>query len=82
MNKESFYRLSVSEARDVPHVLVWDIETIPDIKGFAAANALTEEGRRGESAASSATPRRIVIRRGCRAPALQAAGFLEYRPHR
>src|SRR5258708_36049123 len=21
-----------------PHVLVWDIETIPDIKGFAAAN--------------------------------------------
>lgn len=24
----------------MPHVLVWDIETIPDLRGFAAANAL------------------------------------------
>jgi hypothetical protein len=24
----------------MPHVLVWDIETIPDISGFAAANGL------------------------------------------
>jgi hypothetical protein len=24
----------------MPHVLVWDIETVPDLRGFAAANAL------------------------------------------
>jgi 3'-5' exonuclease len=24
----------------VPHVLVWDIETVPDLRGFAAANGL------------------------------------------
>jgi 3'-5' exonuclease len=24
----------------MPHVLVWDIETIPDLRGFAAANDL------------------------------------------
>ena len=24
----------------MPHVLVWDIETVPDISGFAAANNL------------------------------------------
>jgi hypothetical protein len=23
---------------DMPHVIVWDIETVPDLKGFAAAN--------------------------------------------
>ena len=22
----------------MPHVIVWDIETVPDLKGFAAAN--------------------------------------------
>jgi predicted PolB exonuclease-like 3'-5' exonuclease len=27
----------------MPHVLVWDIETVPDLRGFAAANSL--EGR-------------------------------------
>src|SRR5271167_4007751 len=27
----------------MPHVLVWDIETIPDISGFAAANNLFDE---------------------------------------
>ena len=27
----------------MPHVLVWDIETIPDISGFAAANALFDK---------------------------------------
>jgi hypothetical protein len=24
----------------MPHVLVWDIETVPDLRGFVAANAL------------------------------------------
>jgi hypothetical protein len=24
----------------MPHVLVWDIETVPDLRGFAAANGL------------------------------------------
>ena len=24
----------------MPHVLVWDIETIPDLRGFAAASGL------------------------------------------
>jgi 3'-5' exonuclease len=28
------------EAHDMPHVLVWDIETVPDLRGFAAANNL------------------------------------------
>jgi len=27
----------------MPHVLVWDIETIPDISGFAAANSLLDK---------------------------------------
>ncbi len=27
----------------MPHVLVWDIETIPDISGFAAANNLFDK---------------------------------------
>jgi hypothetical protein len=26
------------EGRAMPHVIVWDIETVPDLKGFAAAN--------------------------------------------
>src|SRR5215470_16268449 len=30
----------------LPHVLVWDIETVPDIKGFAAANG--HDGKSGE----------------------------------
>jgi hypothetical protein len=25
-------------ARDMSNIIVWDIETIPDLKGFAAAN--------------------------------------------
>ena len=24
----------------MPHVLVWDIETVPDLRGFASANGL------------------------------------------
>src|ERR1039458_3880319 len=27
----------------MPHVLVWDLETVPDLRGFAAANALDGE---------------------------------------
>ena len=27
----------------MPHVLVWDIETIPDISGYAAANNLFDK---------------------------------------
>jgi len=27
----------------MPHVLVWDIETVPDISGFAAANNLFDK---------------------------------------
>lgn len=27
----------------MPHVLVWDLETIPDISGFAAANGLFDK---------------------------------------
>jgi 3'-5' exonuclease len=30
------YRMSTEGA--MPHVIVWDIETVPDLKGFAAAN--------------------------------------------
>jgi 3'-5' exonuclease len=26
------------EGRAMPQVIVWDIETVPDLKGFAAAN--------------------------------------------
>jgi predicted PolB exonuclease-like 3'-5' exonuclease len=26
------------EGRAMPHVIVWDIETVPDLKGYAAAN--------------------------------------------
>ena len=33
-------RGNLIEADDMPHVLVWDIETVPDLKGFAAANGL------------------------------------------
>jgi len=29
-----------SEAHDMRQVLVWDIETVPDLRGFAAANKL------------------------------------------
>ena len=25
----------------MPHVIVWDLETVPDVAGYAAANALT-----------------------------------------
>ena len=38
--KKSLCCLTVNEARDMPQVLVWDIETMPDLRGFAAANAL------------------------------------------
>jgi len=27
----------------MPHVLVWDIETVPDISGYAAANDLFDK---------------------------------------
>ena len=27
-----------TEGSAMPHVIVWDIETVPDLKGFAAAN--------------------------------------------
>lgn len=27
----------------MPHVLVWDVETIPDINGFAAVNNLVDK---------------------------------------
>ena len=27
-----------SEASDMPHIIVWDIETVPDLRGFAAAH--------------------------------------------
>jgi hypothetical protein len=27
-----------NETLDMRHVIVWDIETVPDLKGFAAAN--------------------------------------------
>jgi predicted PolB exonuclease-like 3'-5' exonuclease len=30
----------VSEAHAIPHVLVWDIESVPDLRGYAAANGL------------------------------------------
>jgi predicted PolB exonuclease-like 3'-5' exonuclease len=30
----------------MPHVVVWDLETIPDLQGFAAANGL--EGKTDE----------------------------------
>ena len=29
-----------NQGEKMPHVLVWDIETVPDLRGFAAANAL------------------------------------------
>src|SRR6516165_5483230 len=31
---------SVVEYRIMAHVVVWDLETVPDLKGFAAANGL------------------------------------------
>jgi hypothetical protein len=31
---------SISEVRMTAHVLVWDLETVPDLRGFAAANGL------------------------------------------
>ena len=34
---KSFYP-AIYQARDMPHLLVWDIETVPDLAGFAAAN--------------------------------------------
>jgi hypothetical protein len=27
----------------MPHVLVWDIETVPDLRGFASANGLDDK---------------------------------------
>ena len=39
-------RGNLIEADDMPHVLVWDIETIPDLKGFAAANGHDGKGER------------------------------------
>jgi hypothetical protein len=27
-----------NQGEKMPHVLVWDIETVPDLKGYAAAN--------------------------------------------
>jgi 3'-5' exonuclease len=30
-------------ANSVPHVIAWDLETIPDISGFAAANGLSDK---------------------------------------
>lgn len=27
----------------MPHVIAWDLETIPDISGFAAANGLSDK---------------------------------------
>ncbi len=38
--KEALYWCLANKAHAMPHVLVWDIETIPDISGFAAANDL------------------------------------------
>jgi len=36
----AFRHATTSKAHDMPPILVWDIETIPDISGFAAANDL------------------------------------------
>jgi hypothetical protein len=30
----------ISEARMTAHVLVWELEAVPDLRGFAAANGL------------------------------------------
>ena len=27
----------------MPHVLVWDIETVPDLRGFASVNGLDDK---------------------------------------
>jgi hypothetical protein len=32
------YAAGVAESNKMTHVLVWDIETVPDLAGFAAAN--------------------------------------------
>jgi 3'-5' exonuclease len=39
---KSFY----PRAPDMPHVLAWDIETVPDLAGFAAANG--HDGKRDD----------------------------------
>ena len=33
-----FLCYDICQTPDMPHVLVWDIETVPDLAGFAAAN--------------------------------------------
>jgi hypothetical protein len=53
----------------MPHVIVWDLETVPDIAGYAAANGLTgksdEEIREalGNSFQSTSTTRLSVSAR-------------------
>jgi hypothetical protein len=50
------------------NVIVWDLETVPDLRGFAAANGLagkTDEEVRGRQALTkSDLPRRIGSRIG------------------
>jgi 3'-5' exonuclease len=38
VNGYSKQGISLSKAQEMPHVIVWDLETVPDLKGFAAAN--------------------------------------------
>ncbi len=42
--KKRYIWCSVNKADNMPHVLlwdiVWDIETVPDLRGFASANGL------------------------------------------
>ncbi len=38
VNGYSKQGIFLSKAQEMPHVLVWDIETVPDLKGFADAN--------------------------------------------
>jgi len=37
------YAAGVAESNKMTHVLVWDVETVPDLKGFAAANGHDEK---------------------------------------
>ncbi len=41
--KKRYIWCSVNKADDMPHVLVWDIETVPDLRGFASANGLDDK---------------------------------------
>jgi hypothetical protein len=36
--KRIYICCNIRQVPDMPHVLVWDIETVPDLAGFAAAN--------------------------------------------